>query len=81
MSKPSHTLTAVRSPEEIICDCLRELADEMAALGFAEHGLIVKLAAWDFQRLAALQRECGIGLTAEQARDILLSRPANGSRQ
>lgn len=71
MPKPTDSLTSRRHPEEVLADCLRGLADELTNAGYGEHGLIVRLAAWDYQRLAALQRENGIGLTAEQARESL----------
>jgi hypothetical protein len=57
MPKPTDALTSRRPPERIIAECARGIADEMAALGYPEHALILRLAAADFERLAALERE------------------------
>ena len=74
MPTPTDALTRRRSPEEIIADCARGLADEMVALGYGEHALIIKLAAGDFERLAALERELREGANGPTAPGSLPTR-------
>ena len=57
MPKPLNAIAARRPREQVLAECLRGLADEVTHLGYPEHGLIVRLAADDFLRLATLQRE------------------------
>ena len=57
MSKATDALMKRRHPEQALADCAGGLADEMVAFGYGEHALIIKLAAGDFERLAALERE------------------------
>lgn len=67
MPKPLAALAARRPPEQVLAECARGLADEIIHLGFPEHGLIIRLAAADFERLATLNREMreGVVVTPE----------------
>lgn len=57
MPKPLSALAARRQPEQVLAEYLRGLADEATQIGYPEHGLIIRLAAADFERLATLNRE------------------------
>lgn len=77
MPKPLSALAARRPPEQVLAECLRGLADELTHIGYPEHGLIIRLAVADFERLATLQREMREGAVTPEGEAFLARRKAH----